>query len=386
MIKLRERNLQVIKRVMENNEEVKALREALKRKHGIDPITDTEKFPVMKESFSWKKFQAKLQEADSSGAFVQFLRAGIQQIVNSMYMSVPTTYEDWVTVVPSSRAEELYAPNHGVAFPRQVGPSERYAEVASAALDLKLKNLKFGSMYAVEMELLEDDQTGTFQRQAAMLGEYMKLLAEVLCYGKLASASGMQYIDYRIPISETKPSNESTYPWSTGLSGGAKTRPSAFGTPTQANIQAGIIALTNQVNLQGIRMSVNPNRILAGPKYQFDLAVLANSAYYPSGAAAAGATGGAFAINPLKSLFDITISRHMFDNSGAIADSKAWYLVDDSKPWFILQMREGATVIQENPQAGASFELDQARFKARCRMNADHVDPRFAWQGSDGSV
>ena len=115
--------------------------------------------------------------------------------------------------------------------------------------------------------------------------------------------------------------------------------------------------------------------------------MLINSTYYPSGAAAAGATGGAFAINPLHSIADITVSRFMFKSDGTVSgDSKAWYLLDDSKPWFVLQLREAVSVIQEAPNSGSDFALDEVRFKARSRMNADFIDPRFAYQGNDGSV
>jgi len=106
-----------------------------------------------------------------------------------------------------------------------------------------------------------------------------------------------------------------------------------------------------------------------------------------SGAAAAGNVGGAFAINPLKSILDITVSRYVANFDGSFTGATpAWYIVDDTKPWFILQEREPIAVVQENPQSGKSFELDLNRFKARSRKNADVLDPRFAWQGNDGSV
>jgi hypothetical protein len=383
---MRERNLKVIKHVLQNSPDVKSFRESMKRTQGFD-IFDDKAFPVREWNFSWKKLATKLEEADSSSSFSQFLRAGIQNITNAMYESVETSYEDWVTVVQSGKDTELYAPNHGVAFPRQVGPQTPYPEVGVAALDIQLKNRKHGSIYGVERELLEDDQTGSFQRQAGMLGEYLRLLCEVLAYGKLASVANMKYIDYEIPVSETKPSTEATYPWSTALVGGGATKPAAYGALSQTNIQEGIIALMSQKNLQGIKMQVTPNRLLIGPKLSFDAAVLIHSSYYPSGAAAAGNVGGAFAINPLKSILDITVSRFMFKQDGTVnGDSKAWYIVDDSKPFFIMQMREAATVVQENPLSGESFNRDIYRFKASSRQNADFIDPRFAWIGNDGSV
>lgn len=384
---LRERNEKVIKRMLVDQEPVKTLRESLKARFGQDPVTDEKNFPFREGRVSLKALQAKLMEADASSAFTQFLRAGIQQIVNGMYEATAVTYTDWVTVTSSSKDTELYAPNHGVAFPKQVGASEIYPEVGAAALDIELKNLKFGSIYSLEKELLNDDQSGTFAQQAGMLGEYMAILAEVLCYGKLASVSGMKYQDYSIPVSETKPSYESAYPWSAALRGGGATKPASYGTLTQANVQAAIIGLMNQKNLQGIKMQVNPKRLIIGPSQKFDAAVLLNSGYYPSGAAAAGSVGGAFAINPIQGILDLTTSRFVFKNDGTVdGSSKAWFVVDDSKPFFILQQRQPVSVEQEDPNSGAAFERDIIRYKGSCRMNADWIDPRFAWQGSDGSV
>jgi len=387
---LRERNQKLIERMLINQDGVKQLRESLKKKHNVDPVTDTEKFPLMEGRFSWRNLEKQLMEADMSSSFTQFLRAGLQQIVNGMYKATPVTYTDWVTVTSSNKNTELYAPNHGVSFPRDVGPGELYPEVGAAALDLELKNLKFGSIYALQKELLDDDQSGTFSQQASMLGEYMAILAEVLCYGKLASVANMQYINYSIPQTETKPSYETTYPWApaaTALRGGAITRPTAYGALTQSNIQNGMIQMAAQKNLQGIKMMVQPKRLLIGNTLEFDASVLFNSAYYPSGAAAAGNVGGAFAINPIKGLLQMTVSRFMFKQDGTVAgDSKAWYIVDDSKPFFILQMRQPVALEQEAQNAGESFNRDIYRFKASSRMNADWIDPRFAWQGNDGSV
>lgn len=389
--KLRERNLKIQKRNLTENSEIQDMRESFKRKFGFDFATDTEKFPVLRESFSFKKAQreieAKMREADSSSAFAQFLKAGLQTIVADGFMNTETTYEDWVTVVPSKQAEEPYAPSHGVSFPREVGAQMPYPEVAAAALDLKLKNKKYGGMYTVEKELLEDDQTGQFQRNGALLGEYLKVLVEVLCYGKLASAAGMSYAGFDVPTSETKPSYEENYPWSTSLRGGGATKPASFGALSQSNIQAGIIALGKQKNLNGLFMGAKAKRIIASPAYQFDLAVLLNSSFYPTGAGAAGAIAGNMAINPIKGLVDVTLSPYLFDNAGQITGtSKAWYLVDDSKPFFVLQQRTPVGMEQENPQSGESFNRDVYRFKGFTRCNADFIDPRYAWQGSDGSV
>lgn len=390
-MKLLETNKKVLSKIVRESEDVKLINERFKKVTGKDAFGEDS--PFLKEGgFSFKKAQAKLnaslRESDAASSFQAVLRAGVQSAVNSSYETVSTTFEDWVTVIQSSKDTELYAPLHGIGFPRQVGPSEKYPQVGAAGLSIQLRNNKYGTMYSLQRELLDDDQTGQFNRQAGLLGEYMKLLTEVLVYAKLASKSSMQYLDYKIPPTETKPSDEAgAYPWNaTGLLGGGINRPVAYQAFNQSSVQNGITALMGQKNLLGILMNVNANRLLISPRNTFDASVLANSAYYPTGAVA-GATGGAFSINPLKGIFDVTVSRYMFNDLGAVdPNSKAWYLVDDSKPWFIVQMREAAVVEQEAPNAGNSFEMDEIRFKVRSRMNADFIDPRFAWQGNDGSI
>lgn len=384
-----ERNRKVMEKATRTTPEVKAFAEGMKRRHKID-IFDEKAFPVMQEGFSWRALHEKLslREADASSSFVQFLRAGIQVITNAAYMNHPTTYDKWVTVIQSKKDTELYAPNHGVAFPRQVGPSELFPEVGAAALSLGIKNLKYGAIFACERELLEDDQTGSFQQQAGNLGEYMKILAEVLCYGKLASVANMSYIDYAIPVSETKPTTEANYPWSQAFVGGGLNRPATYTLPTVAAIQAGRVALMNQKNLQGIKMLVQPDMITCGPNNELDIATILNSTYYPAGASGTpGAQTGAFAVNMLKGIAELVVTPFMFKSDGTVAgDSKAWQLLDSKKPFFVLQLREASTVEQEATNSGESFNRDIFRFKARSRMNADWIDPRFAYQGNDGSV
>lgn len=387
MSTLRERNEKVRTKHLYENKEIKALRENLIRKFGVDPVKDTKTFPFAEGRVDYKALQYKLEEADSSSSFTQFLRAGLNQIMIGAYQATPITYTDWATAISTDKDTEIFAPNQGVGFPREIPRQGKYPEVSMAALDIELKMKKFGSMHAVEMELDSDDKSGTVSQQISLLGEYIGILKEVYIMGKLASVSGMKFQDLIIPISETKPTSEANYPWSQSLVGGGKNRPASYGGLIQANVQAGIIGLMNQKNLQGIKMLVNPKRLLIGPQYKFDASVLLNSSFYPSGAASAGNVGGAFSVNELKGLLDLTVSRYMFKNDGTVnGDSTAWYILDDSKPFFVCVDRTPISTEMEAPNSGDHFERDLHRAKASCRFNADFLDPRFAWQGDDGSV
>jgi len=388
-----EQNRLVMKEALYDNDEMITFRESVKRHQGFD-FLDEKAFPVQDRRFSFKKMKEKcyMREADGASSFTQVLRAGVQSVVNSAYETVPTTFEQWAHVIQSTMDTELYAPLHGISFPREVGRQEKYSESAAQGLDIKLRNRKYGSVYPVEQELLSDDKTGQFQKQSSLLGQYLKLVLEVLAYAKLSSSSStMQYSDLVIPASETKPATEANYPYAAAAApfvGGGFNRPATYGLLNQANLQSAFQAQMTQKNLLGLRLLVRPNHIICGPRYQFDLAVLLNSAYYPTGATA-GATGGAFSINPLEGIADKTISRFIFrPDTGALDDGTAtpWWLVDSNVPWFIVQIREGAIVEQEAPNAGESFDRDIVRFKGRTRANADFIDPRFAWLGNDGSV
>lgn len=388
-----DQNRKVMERQLWNNEHVKKIREAAKRRFGIDiankdhTMKEGGKFPVLVDGFSFKAMESKMMEADASTGFVQLLRAGVQTVVNDMYHTMPSTFEEWAHVIDSDKDEELYAPLQGIGFPKEVGRQEKYGETGAAGLDIKLKNRKYGELYPVEMELLMNDQTGQVKNMVGLLAEYAKTVVEVIVYAKLASPSGGgSYAGLTVPVSETQPSSESTYPWSTSLVGGGATKgtATAFAGPA---FQTALLGLQSQLNILGLKMAVVPGRLISGLYHKYDAATILNSAFYPSGAASAGNVGGAFATNVLKGITELTVSPFMFDNTGVIpAQSKAWYVVDDRRPWFIVQMREPASVVQENPEAGESFERDVVRHKLRIQCNADFIDPRFAYQGSDGSA
>lgn len=238
------------------------------------------------------------------------------------------------------------------------------------------------------------DQTGQFAQQSGLLGEYAKYAWEVIAYAKLAGKfSGGVKANYQglvIPNTETQPSTETNYPWTSSAApfqGGGFNKPTSFTVLNQAGIQNGFISLMGQKNLLGLYMNVDPKRLLISPLNRFNAAILLNSSFYPSSPGSAGTTGGAFAINPIESIASLTVSRFMFTNTGVVdPNTNAWYLVDDSKPFFVMQVRESASVIQEAPNSGESFNRDIIRFRLVMRGNGDFIDPRFAFQGNDGSV
>lgn len=387
-----EQNKKVKEKAVWTSPEMKQLRESVKEKHGFDMREGmgSDKSNPADPNFSWSKFQRKLmRETNSTSGNAQLLRAGVQTAVNNLYPAVPTTYEQWCHVIQSNKDTELYAPLNALTFLGELGEGEKYIESSVVGLDIKLRNKKLGQMMPVAMELIDDDQTGQFAQKVGEMADYAALAWEVYAYGKLGSPSGgCKYGPLTVPVSETKPSTESSYPWTTaGFSAGGGINAASPGALTLANVQSAFTALENMLNLQGLKMAVDPNKVIIGPFYRWALATLLNSNFYPAGAQAAGVTGGSLAINVLQGIADPVVSRFMFDQNGvSSANSKAWYICDASKPAFIVQLREAATVQQEDPASGASFERDVLRWKLRLRGNADFIDPRFFYRGSDGSV
>jgi len=384
---LKEENAKIRASRLWQTEEEKDLVADMQSKFGVD-IRDEKQFPVMEAGF-FENAKRKLREADQTSAFPGVLRAGVQAAVNQMYESTPVSFDEWTTTVASTKKTELYAPIQGIGFVRQVGENELFPETGAVGMDLSLTNRKYGLVLPISKELLSMDQTGQFAKQASLLGEYCRLAQEVVVMGKLASVSGMKYADLEVPVSETKMADEATWPWSTSLVGGGANRPASFGLLNQGNLQSAYTALMNQKNRLGLKMLVQPSRLLIGPRLRFDAATLLHSQYYPTGATP-GSLGGTFSINPLikiEGTADLTVSRFMFKNDGTVnGDSTAWYLVDGSKPWFVVQQYSGPVVEQEAPNSGESFNRDVTRFKCSVIFNADHIDSRFAFQGNDGSV
>jgi hypothetical protein len=63
----------------------------------------------------------------------------------------------------------------------------------------------------------------------------------------------------------------------------------------------------------------------------------------------------------------------------------AWYL-GEAKKGLMMVRRDPLAVVQEVPNSGNSFNYDTIRFRSRMRWEMEWVDPRFWFQGNDGTV
>jgi len=155
-------------------------REQIKERYRVDPEVILEQ--MTDPRFSAKRWEqryvrealrtTRLSEAQSSAAFSQVLRYGITKLAGEGYELEPSTFEnDIAEVVPSKGFENYYAPFHR---PQRGGPVNRgqsYPAVKMGALDVTIRNYKFGSLLEIERELIDDDQTGQVVQQGSLIGE-----------------------------------------------------------------------------------------------------------------------------------------------------------------------------------------------------------------------
>lgn len=307
----------------------------------------------------------KLREAVAESAFPQLLRSGVQNFLFDAYASVGVVYPDLVRVVNSNKYEELYAPLYGAELPKQVNPGQGFEESRLQGLDVRLRNIKFGRILAVEHELIEDDQTGQIQQRATQMGERVRYVEEQTVMNAIVGAT------YSTTIGNLN-------------SGGALL--------SQPNLEAATVALHLMKDPLGNLILVQPDTLLVSPSDEFNAAKLLQSALQPSvpgaagqtaNTASSGGTGWTMTVNPLQGLFALKVSRFLPAKGGATVGldgtNGAAFLLQ-SKTSIVFQDRAGLEVLAEAHNAGASFDHDVYRWRVRRRFNSAVIESRYIYR------
>lgn len=338
-------------------------------------INDWKKiFDFKRRDFSAKMFResaykvASLREAHAELALGQLLRAGVMNTFNDMYQAVEVTYTSAVREVSSNKRQEFYAPIERIGFPKRVERQGPFPETSFKGLDIELINVKYGMMFAVERELLDDDQTGQIVQRAAQMGENFRIFEEAYVWARMVNDTSASLDGEPLPVSATYATPYST----TGIHGTGKgVNALSSGRLSQSQIQAGWILAKKMLDQSGRPMVVTPKVLAVSPQDVFFAEVLMNSTMNPSMSSTAtadiGKTGSINSINPIKSLVGIVSSRFIKDYGTLLIDPKG----------FAFQRRDATEVIQENPQSGPAFSQEVFRYKARARWEADFIDPKF---------
>ena len=353
-----------------------------------DPTSPLAYERMRKPNFKWAEFREaayetarkRFMEAQSEGVFGALLRAGINTITNGWYNIVDTNHEKICAMTTSSHAVEPYAPVHRGSVPRRVPRGTPFPEVKVAGpLDLQLLNEKFGAICGLEKELFDDDQSGVIAQRVQDIGPNMAILEDAWTFQRFIGTAG-SYGGDTIPASQTYPSGV----YSTALTGGGSNRLNSYSSFTSDNVQALDILLMGQKDLLGNYLLVNPNTLLCGINLKFLARTLLNSEWFPAtnamkvgGTGTTSNIGTTYSRNVLDGAYNLVVSRFL--------PAKAYALGEAGKG-IVFQMREGLSVIQENPQSGLAFSQDEYRYRAKARWAVDWIDPRFWALGNDGTV
>jgi phage major head subunit gpT-like protein len=309
----------------------------------------------------------KLREANAATAFPQLLRAGVQQFMFDAYKQVAVVYPDIVRSVNSDKAEELYAPLYGAELPKEVKPGQGFEDSRLQGLDTRVRNTKFGRILGVERELVDDDQTGQIIQRASQMGERIRYVEEQAVMNALLAGT------FNTTIGNT------------GSSG------AQLGQPP---LETATIALHKMKDPLGNLIMVQPDTLLVSPSDEFNAAKLLQSALQPSvpgaagqtaNTASSGGTGWTMTTNPLQGLYALKVSRFLPSSldtvKGLDGTNGAWLLLQ-SKTSLVFQDRDPLEVMQENPQAGESFNHDVYRYRTRRRFASALIESRYVYRGN----
>lgn len=377
-------------------------------------------FATHKSLKEWRRTAIRasraMREATSETALAFLLRKGVQTLANDWYNVVPREWQDYAAVAQSTTIAEFYPPLYGSQIAGLVPAGERFPEGRIIGENSVLTNYKFGLIESFDRELFDDDQTGQIRLRASRLGQSMALTENIYAAYRFIGtkqAYGNAGTLLTVPASLYSTSDVNgtafTGPWSTAMYGPG-TLPvfnSGAGAATYGNtptvhsalglngLKLAWSVLLNVKDPLGNKVIVNPNTLLVSSMDALHAPMLvsppAGVPYYPSpigqsfgvtqqtaSNATAGQAGGVFGANPFMGLgIKVVVARFLAD--------WAWALGEKGKG-FMWQERDALEVVQENPAAGAAFEVDAYRFRSRRRFESDWIGggSRFWFLGNAG--
>ncbi len=342
----------------------------IKEEYRIDPDAALEEM-LGDVNFSHKRWQrsyreaarsARLGEANSASVFSQVLRYGITRLAAEGYELEPSVFENEVAeVVPSKGFENYYAP---FFRPGRGGPVERgqnYPEVKMSALNVTIRNYKFGSVLEIERELVDDDQTGEVIQQGSLIGESLTYEMDMFGFQQMYAHSW----GYKVA-----------------------TNTGAVSTP-QVKEAHRILRKVHDPN--GNLLVVRPDVLLVDSDEELEAEQVMDSwllAQNPGATPAVGSMPYFGTINPLRGKYRVVGSPWLTEaaktpsNPNGLGTDTATppkYLLK-AKKRIVLQTRNPLEVVQEVPNSGTSFRNDVVAFRGRMRFGAGVVDDRYTCQ------
>lgn len=144
--------------------------------------------PVM-ESLGLQKY-AHLEEAANTADFPVLLRDGLKQILFNSYAELPTTYQEWVAMETSNKAEEYYVEMNRLGTLPIVPEGGPYPEVdVSVDRAIAVRNNKRGYIFAITREMIKFDRSNQMRQMAGDMGAAAKQTREEQAYAVLSTTA-----------------------------------------------------------------------------------------------------------------------------------------------------------------------------------------------------
>ena len=389
---------------------VESLRREVKEATGLDPCSkefaESNYLDIFDPDFSLKglvesvtRARGKIREGNVAGTVQQFLRAGIQLGINGLYEKVETTFDGMYQSLPSKKAVELYAAAFRNTFPELKGFGEEPSEAGIAGMDIQVPNRQvLKKLIDIGEDLILFDQTNQVQKQATDIAENFPIMSDALAAGRFLSNSptgSYAVLDPNgnaVAASATgTQAGETTWPFNASFTQGKGQN--RLGTLTAASYQT-ILQLRvmgrQMLDPLGHKMMVNYDTIWTGVGLTDGFQTMLKSETFPANATISGITGTYTAgtstglgvaahgvVNVLKGGYNLVDSIWF--------PSTAYGLAQAGKG-FIKQVVFPLRTKVENPLSGGSFLRGSVRTLVDECFTYEWLEPRFAAQGSDGSV
>jgi hypothetical protein len=347
----------------------------------------------LKESF-YKGYDSacpRMREGGTnvSSAFGLLMLSGINNLANALYTATPAVWPEWVQNVPSTDRQEYYEPLYTVQLPSLKNEGDRYPRTKILGNPQEVVNKVHGSIVGFSRELFDWDRSGQIKSKAGGMGAAMKQYEDIHSQYKVFGIAG-SFNGVSVPASTWTGINHLgaalTTPFSASGASGLGNRITTYAALSFSGVNEANVIFTNLIDPMGNKITVSPNRLLHSSNDEVLANTIYNNQYHPTigglsgltlATAASGTSPAMMAENAFKGRFKPVMCRYFAP--------WAWILMHGPSPAFIKQTYTELEIVQENPNSGSNFEMDEINFKNRSVFTNEWIEPRYAVMGNPGT-
>lgn len=299
----------------------------------------------------------------NTASFAKALWPGINKWYGRSYEEWPVEHTDLFTMENSSRAyeEDVGTTGFGLATIKPEGQPISYDEESQAFIT-RYTHVVYALGFIVTREIYEDDQYDVVgKRRAEALAFSMRQTKEVIAANVYNRAFNASYTggDGKEMIATDHP-NFSGGTWSNELTTAADL--------SEAALEQACIDISNFTNDRGLRIAVNPQKLIIPTDLQFEAERILNSS-----------SRVATADNDLNALRSMGKFPGGIVTNHYLTDTDAWFIKNNVQNGVKCFKRRGMEFGIDN-----DFDTENAKYKASERYSFGWTDPRDIF-GSPGA-